>query len=120
MSVFGNIIWIVCGGLISAIAWSVAGLLCCITVIGIPLGIQCFKIAGLSLAPFGREVENGNLHAGNIILNILWIALLGWELCLLHLGVGLVMCVTIVGIPFGLQHFKLAALALLPFGATVD
>lgn len=120
MSVLGNIIWIVFGGLIGAIAWAIAGILCCITVIGIPVGIQCFKIAGLTLAPFGREVENGNLHAVNLLANILWIVLLGWELCLMHLVTGLMFCVTVVGIPFGIQHFKLAALALLPFGARID
>ena len=120
MSVLGNIIWIVLGGIIGAILWSIAGVLCMITVIGIPLGLQCFKIAALTLVPFGRDVEIGNLGAVNLLGNILWIILLGWELAVFHAVTGLIMCVTIIGIPFGKQHFKLAALALLPFGARLD
>ena len=120
MSVLGNIIWIVLGGIMGAILWSIAGVLCMITVIGIPLGLQCFKIAALTLVPFGRDVEIGNLGAVNLLANILWIVLLGWELAVFHAVIGLIMCVTIIGIPFGKQHFKLAALALLPFGAKLD
>lgn len=120
MGVLGNIIWIIFGGLIAAMAWAVAGLVCMITVIGIPIGLQCFKIAGLSLAPFGREVELGNLHAVNILANVLWIVVFGIELCVYHLVVGVILCITIIGIPFGKQHFKLAGLALLPFGAKVN
>ncbi|MGX8796217.1 YccF domain-containing protein [Fusibacter sp. JL298sf-3] len=117
MSLLGNLIWILLGGLIGAIGWTIAGVLLCITVIGIPFGMQCFKIAGLTLTPFGREVEIGHFGAGGLLGNILWLIFLGWELCLFHLGVGLLLCVTIVGIPFGMQHFKLAQLALLPFGS---
>lgn len=117
MSLLGNLIWILLGGFIGALAWLLAGLLLCITVIGIPFGLQCFKIAGLTLAPFGREVKIGSFGAGGLIGNILWLIFLGWELCLLHLFIGLLLCVTIVGIPFGMQHFKLAQLALLPFGS---
>ena len=117
MSFLGNIIWLLLGGIIGAVLWGVAGLLCMVTVVGIPLGLQCFKIGALTLAPFGRDVEVGNLGAMNLLANILWIVLLGWELAIFHAVVGLVMCVTIIGIPFGKQHFKLAALALLPFGA---
>lgn len=120
MSVLGNLIWIICGGFIGAQLWALAGVLCCITVIGIPLGLQCFKIAGLTLVPFGKEVAIGNLHAVNLLANILWILLLGWELCLFHFITGVLFSITIIGIPFGKQHFKLAALALLPFGAEID
>jgi len=81
--------------------------------------MQCFKIAGLVLYPFGREVEIGQFGVIGLIGNILWIILLGWELCLLHLTVSLVFCITIIGIPFGIQHFKLAKLSLMPFGATI-
>lgn len=119
MSFIGNILWIILGGFFSALAWCISGLLCMLTIIGIPLGIQCFKIAGLTMAPFGKEVENGNLHAVNVLANILWIVLLGWELCIMHACIGLLLCLTIIGIPFGKQHFKLAALALLPFGARI-
>jgi uncharacterized membrane protein YccF (DUF307 family) len=119
LSFIGNIIWLVFGGIIGAIFWAVAGLLVCITIIGIPFGLQCFKIAGFVLWPFGRQVEAGNFGVGGLIGNILWIMLLGWELCVLHLTIGIVLSITIIGIPFGLQHFKLALLAILPFGAKI-
>lgn len=119
MSFLGNIIWLLLGGIIGAVLWGVAGLLCMVTVVGIPLGLQCFKIAKLTLTPFGRNVEIGNLGAVNLLANILWILLLGWELCVFHAVLGLIFCITIVGIPFGKQHFKLAGLALLPFGARI-
>jgi len=120
MGVLGNIFWIIFGGLISAVGWLFAGVLCCITVIGIPFGIQCFKIASLVLAPFGRNVNIGNFGLAGSIGNIIWILFLGWELALAHIIFGLLLCVTIVGIPFGLQHFKLAKLALIPFGAQIN
>lgn len=119
MSFIGNIIWLVFGGILGAIAWLIAGLLLCVTIIGIPFGLQCFKIAGFVLWPFGREVEIGNFGAFGLVLNILWIALLGWELAVFHFVVGAVFCITIIGIPFGLQHFKLSLLGLVPFGARI-
>jgi uncharacterized membrane protein YccF (DUF307 family) len=119
LSFIGNIIWLIFGGVIGAIFWAVAGLLVCITIIGIPFGLQCFKIAGFVLWPFGRQVEAGNFGVCGLIGNILWILLLGWELCVFHLTIGAVLCITIIGIPFGLQHFKLALLAILPFGAKI-
>jgi len=115
----GNIIWLVFGGIIGALLWSIAGVLVCLTIIGIPFGLQFFKIAGFVLWPFGRDVELGSFGVGGLIGNILWILLLGWELSLAHLTIGVALCLTIIGIPFGLQHFKLAMLAILPFGAKV-
>lgn len=117
MSFLGNILWLVLGGFLAAVAWAIAGALLCLTVVGIPFGIQCFKIASLTLAPFGRDVNVGSFGAIGFLGNLLWIVLLGWELCLLHLSIGLTLCVTVIGIPFGIQHFKLAQLALLPFGS---
>lgn len=119
MSFIGNIIWLLLGGILLALFWAVAGLLVCLTIIGIPFGLQCFKFAGFVLWPFGRQVESGNFGAWGLIGNILWILLLGWELCIAHLIIGAVFCLTIIGIPFGLQHFKLAVLAILPFGARI-
>ncbi len=115
----GNILWLVFGGIIGAILWTLAGVLVCLTIIGIPFGLQCFKIAGFVLWPFGRDVEIGSFGIGSLIGNILWILLLGWELCIAHLTIGILLCLTIIGIPFGLQHFKLALIAMLPFGARV-
>ena len=119
MSFIGNIIWLIFGGILGAIAWLIAGLLLCVTIIGIPFGVQCFKIAGFVLWPFGRDVEIGDFGAAGLILNVLWIIILGWELAVFHLVFGAILCVTIIGIPFGLQHFKLSMLGLVPFGARI-
>lgn len=119
MSVIGNLLWVVLGGLITSVLWVVAGILISITVIGIPLGMQCFKIAGFVLWPFGRRIELGDFGVGGLLLNILWIVLLGWELAIAHLFFAAFLAVTVVGIPFALQHVKLAKLAFLPFGARV-
>ena len=90
----------------------------CITVVGIPVGMQCFKFAALSFFPFGKEVQYGG-GAGSFLLNIIWLIVSGLPLALEHLALGTALCVTIIGIPFGLQQFKLAKLALMPFGAEV-
>lgn len=119
MGCLGNLLWIIFGGFIAALEWLISGLLCCLTLIGIPFGLQCFKTAGLVLAPFGREVSIGNFGAGGLLGNIIWLIFLGWELVLSHLIIGGLLCITIIGIPFGKQHFKLAKLALMPFGASV-
>jgi len=119
MKTIANILWVLFGGLELALGWMLAGLLCCVTIVGIPFGKQCFKLAGFVLWPFGRRVDYERGGAANLLLNILWILLLGWELALASLAIGLAWCVTIVGIPFGVQAFKFAKLALLPFGARV-
>ena len=118
MSFLGNVLWFIFGGLFSGLSWVLAGIIWCITIIGIPYGRQCFKFASLSFFPFGKEVQYGG-GAGSFILNIIWLILSGIPLALEHLAFGLVLCVTIIGIPFGMQHFKLAKLALMPFGAEV-
>lgn len=119
MSLLGNLIWLVFGGIIAAIGWFIAGLILCITIIGIPFGIQCFKISALVIWPFGKQVELGNFGVGGLLFNIIWLIFFGWELALAHLITGLFFCITIIGIPFGLQHFKLAKLGLIPFGANI-
>lgn len=119
MNFIGNIIWFVFGGLIAALLWSLAGLILCVTVIGIPFGVQCFKIASFVLWPFGKEIELGHFGAGGLIGNIVWIIVFGWEFAITHLIIGGIFCITIVGIPFGIQHFKFAQLGLIPFGAII-
>lgn len=119
MSFIGNLIWLLLGGIFAALLWMVAGLILCVIIIGIPFGVQCFKIAGFVLWPFGREVQLGHFGAGGLLLNIIWLLLLGWELAVTHVVIGAIFCVTIIGIPFGIQHFKLAMLGLLPFGARI-
>lgn len=118
MKFLGNLIWFIFGGFVNFIAWSFIGILWCITIIGIPVGVQCFKIARLSAWPMGREVH----HSGNgasFFMNIFWIIFGGIEIATVHLISGLILCVTIIGIPFGVQQFKLAKLALFPFGAEI-
>lgn len=119
MSFIGNVFWFILIGLWSGLGWILAGVICCITIVGIPLGKQCFKMAGLTFCPFGKEVVYGG-GTGSFLANILWIIFLGWELALYYAVMGLICCVTIVGIPLGLQSFKMAKLALMPFGAAVQ
>ena len=100
------------------LSWCLAGCLWCITIVGIPVGTQCFKLAGLSFFPFGKEIRYGG-GTVSFLLNILWLLFSGLALAIEHAVLGALLCVTIIGIPFGLQHFKLAQLALMPFGAEV-
>lgn len=120
MRTIGNILWFILAGIWLALGYALAGLVLCITIIGIPFGIQALKLAQFSLWPFGRDVqrapEGGCLEVG---FNVLWLVLFGWELFLAHLAAGLLLCVTIIGIPFGFQAFKLSVLALWPFGRRV-
>jgi|SRR5690554_4420661 uncharacterized membrane protein YccF (DUF307 family) len=117
MKLLGNIIWFIFGGLFAAIGWILVGLLFCITIIGIPIGKQCFKFATLVITPFGKDVvTHFDKHP---ILNILWVIFFGWEMTVGYLFIGVFFIITILGIPFGLQWFKLAKLAFIPFGATI-
>jgi uncharacterized membrane protein YccF (DUF307 family) len=117
MKLIGNIIWFVFGGAIAALLWLIAGVLLSITIIGIPFGVQAFKFAGLVVFPFGKDVDTN--FSEHPIINILWAIFFGWEMMLGYLGLGVLFCITIIGIPFGLQWFKLAQLALFPFGAKI-
>lgn len=118
MGCLGNILWFVFGGVWMGLGWTLAGLLWCITIVGIPIGKQCFKFAELAFFPFGKEVEYGG-GAVSTLLNIIWLIVSGLPLALEAAVCGLFFCITIVGIPFGMQCFKLAKLALMPFGARV-
>ena len=121
MSLLLNILWFVFGGFIVSLAYILGGLLLCITIIGIPFGIQCFKLSLLGLAPFGREIREKEPPGGAIavIMNIIWIILPGLELALIHLFLALFFAITIIGIPFAIQHLKMTRLAILPFGFRV-
>ncbi|MDY2777983.1 MAG: YccF domain-containing protein [Collinsella sp.] len=118
MTLLGNIIWILFGGLVTALYWFAIGCLFCLTIVGIPLGRQAFKMASLSLAPFGKEIRYGG-GAPSFVANVIWLVLAGLPMALGYLLAGALNCATIIGIPFGLQSFKMAKLALLPFGARV-
>ena len=118
MGCLGNVIWFLCGGVILGLSWLLTGCLWCITIIGIPVGMQCFKIAALSFFPFGKEITYGG-GAGSLLLNIIWLLVSGLPLAIESALLGCLLCITIIGIPFGLQHFKIAKLALMPFGSVV-
>ncbi len=118
MSCLGNLLWFIFGGCISGLSWMLAGCLWCISIIGIPYGIQCFKFASMSFFPFGKEIVYGGGTA-SFIINIIWILISGIPLAIEHLTIGCLLCITIIGIPFGLQQFKLAKLALMPFGTRI-
>jgi len=121
MNLLLNIIWLVFGGFIVVLAYFLGAILLCITIIGIPFGIQCFKLAGLAVAPFGREIREKEPPSGalSVIMNIIWIILPGLELAIFHLVMALVFAVTIIGLPIAAQHLKMTRLALIPFGFEV-
>ncbi len=122
MSVLGNVLWLILGGgIILFLEYAFGGLILCVTIVGIPFGIQCFKLAGLALFPFGREVEAGKSHEGclAIVMNVIWILCGGIWVALTHIVFMVLCAITIIGIPFAKQHLKLAALSLAPFGKTV-
>lgn len=119
MGCLGNLLWFVFGGFILGISWLILGCLWCITILGIPIGLQCFKLAGLAFFPFGKDVVYGG-GAGSFILNIFWIVLAGIPMAIEAFIIGCVLCITIIGVPFGLQCFKLAKLSLMPFGTVVS
>lgn len=119
VKLIGNVFWFIFAGLWLGLGWSIAGIIWCVTIIGIPWGVQCFKFARLAFAPFGKTVNYGG-GLGSFLLNLLWIILSGVPLCIEAAVIGAVLCVTIIGIPLGRQCFKFARLALMPFGSTVD
>ncbi|KHD46037.1 YccF domain-containing protein [Streptococcus hongkongensis] len=118
MKLIGNIVWFVCSGFWAWFAWSFVGLAFSLTIVGIPIGLQCFKIANFGLFPFGKEIEIGQ-SGTSIFLNLIWIICCGWQLATIHLTSALFLCISIVGIPFAFQSLKLAKLSLFPFGVKI-
>ena len=118
MSLLGNVVFFIFGGFIIFLGYVLGGILLCLTIVGIPFGFQCFKLAGGVLAPFGRDVYETEPPGGalSVILNIIWIILPGLELALMHLFLALFFAITIVGLPLAVQQVKLVKVALLPFG----
>ncbi|MDZ7316006.1 MAG: YccF domain-containing protein [candidate division KSB1 bacterium] len=121
MSFLGNLLWILLGGFIIALEYLVGGVLICLTIIGIPFGLQCFKLALLALFPFGREIVSKPTSSGCLgtLFNIIWLFIGGIWIALTHLIFALLLAVTIIGLPFAKQHAKLATLALTPFGKEI-
>ena len=118
MTCLGNIIWLIFGGFLASLGYILGGLLLMITIIGIPFGMQSIKIGLANLSPFGKKVvtTDSASSALNIIFNIIWVLFFGWGIALVHLVSGVFLAITIIGIPFAKQHFKLLPLALMPFG----
>ena len=121
MRTLGNIIWLVIGGIFIALEYFISSFLLCITIIGIPFGIQTFKLGLLALWPFGKTVNETETAHGciSVFMNVFWIIFGGFWISLSHLILAIVFAITIIGIPFAKQHFKLAALALTPFGREI-
>lgn len=118
MSLLGNLIWLVFGGLLSGLAYIAVGVLLCLTIVGAPFGVQAIKIGVATFAPFGKRIVDlpGASSPMRFLANLLWLVFVGWELALAHLLWAGVLALTIVGLPFAMQHLKLAPLSLMPFG----
>jgi uncharacterized membrane protein YccF (DUF307 family) len=128
MALVFNILWFILGGFVCGLAWLAGGVLLAITIVGLPWAAAAFRIAVFSFAPFGARIVDRRMLTGRddlgtgslgLLLNVVWFLLAGWYIALAHMVVGLVQCVTVIGIPFGLQHFKLAMIALAPVGKSV-
>jgi uncharacterized membrane protein YccF (DUF307 family) len=121
LKILGNIIWLLFGGILIAIEYAIGSLLLMITIIGIPFGLQTIKLASLALWPFGREAIFTERSSGclSTLMNVLWLILGGFWIAVSHVIFGTLLFITIIGIPFGIQHYKLASIALLPFGRTI-
>jgi uncharacterized membrane protein YccF (DUF307 family) len=122
MNTLGNFIWLIFGGLISAIGYFFGGFILCLTIIGIPFGLQCFKLGLLVLWPFGKEVVSDSSSSSGclyLLLNIIWILAGGIWIAITHIVFGFILFITIIGIPFGRQHFKMVEISLMPFGKRI-
>ena len=118
MSLLGNLVFFIFGGFVIFLGYVLGGILLCLTIIGIPFGLMCFRLAGSVIAPFGREVRDTEPPGGPValIMNIIWIILPGLELAIMHLVLALFFALTIIGFPLAVQHMKMVPMALLPFG----
>ncbi|MBK8090032.1 MAG: YccF domain-containing protein [Chitinophagaceae bacterium] len=121
MNFLGNLIWLIFGGFFAALGYFFGGIVLCITIVGIPFGLQCFKLAGLVLWPFGKQVVSNTSQTGclSVVANIIWILVGGLCVTVTHLVMGALLYITIIGIPWGRQHFKLLEISLMPFGKKI-
>jgi uncharacterized membrane protein YccF (DUF307 family) len=121
MYTLANLLWFILGGFLVVLFYLLGGIVLCLTIVGIPFGVQLFKLAAFSMAPFGHNVEIGRFAGSllGLIMNILWLVFGGFEVALTHLVLALLLGITIIGLPFARQHIKLAGLALVPFGSQI-
>ena len=118
MSLIGNIIWLIVGGLLAGLGYILGGLLLCLTIIGIPFGMQSIRLGVATFAPFGKELREADGGSGflKLLFDVVWIVLFGWEIAVAHMVLAVILAVTVIGIPFAVQHVKLVPVALFPFG----
>jgi uncharacterized membrane protein YccF (DUF307 family) len=118
MSFLGNAVWLIFGGILAALIYIIGGVIICMTIVGIPFGLQCIKLGIAMLAPFGKELYRSPQADDElyVIMNLIWFVLFGWLIALLHLMLAIILALTLIGIPFAKQHIKLIPLALFPFG----
>ncbi|MFP3896351.1 MAG: YccF domain-containing protein [Anaerolineales bacterium] len=116
MSLLGNIVWLIFGGLIAGLGYIISGVLLCLTVVGIPFGLQAIRLGIATFDPFGKSVVADETQSSlKILFDVLWIVLFGWEIAMAHLTAALILAITIIGLPFAKQHLKLVPIALFPF-----
>ena len=120
MKTLGNILWLILGGIINGVISYIVGAFLCITIIGIPVGLQFFKLGKFFFWPMGKTVKSVNVTGFKTFLNVLWAIFAGWEYAISNFIVGIIFCITIIGIPFGKQCFKMIKLSFIPFGAEVQ
>jgi len=122
MTLLGNILWLIVGGLLTSLGYAIGGILLCLTIIGIPFGLAALQIAGAALLPFGKSISTKDSGQGCLPMgfNILWLLLFGWEIALAHIFSGFIFAITIIGIPFAMQHFKMIPVALFPFSYKLE
>jgi uncharacterized membrane protein YccF (DUF307 family) len=121
MNLFGNLIWLIFGGFFAALGYFFGGLILCVTIVGIPWGLQCFKLVELVLFPFGKKVVSDSNNSGclSLFCNIIWLLSGGLYTAIIHLIMGFLLSITVIGIPWGRQHFKLVEISLMPFGKEI-
>jgi uncharacterized membrane protein YccF (DUF307 family) len=121
MNTIGNLIWLIFGGFLAALGYFFGGIVLCLTIIGLPWGLQCFKLVDMVLWPFGKKVVSDSSNTGclSVLCNMVWLIFGGLYTALVHLIMGILLSITIIGIPWGRQHFKLIEISLMPFGKTI-
>ena len=122
MSVLGNLVWLIFGGFFAGLGYILGGLLLCLTIVGIPFGMQAIQLGIATMTPFGKEAKTNERAGGllSLVFDVIWVVVAGWEIALAHLIGGFILAITVVGLPFAKQHFKLIPVALFPFNYTLE